>query len=203
PTPSSRRSPAAFPSSTAEAAGIPSSSAKAGSASTTTPRSPLRSTGSWTTTRDGRPRSPFRRWPPSPPHTSTCSASMRRALAALYAARWAPRSRLMLAADRSDWVIAYEMDHVASVARSLGIKLASPRFVNLTSNQSVFFGSQFDLLHAGSVAPPHAIATAYFHGRPGTDGSPEFDACYEALQRLHDRIDRVQVTHVEMRDLAL
>jgi hypothetical protein len=126
-----------------------------------------------------------------------------RALAAGVAKRWPPRSRLMLVADGADWSIAHDMRELARIARSLGIRLASRRFLNVASGQAAFFGSQFDLLRDGAVLPPHRIATAYFHGRPGTPGMPEFDACFDALRRLHGGIDRIQVTHAEMRDLVL
>jgi glycosyltransferase involved in cell wall biosynthesis len=41
------------------------------------------------------------------------------------------------------------------------------------------------------------------HGRPGTDGYPEFDQAYELLRRHANRVDRVQVTHAEMHELAI
>jgi glycosyltransferase involved in cell wall biosynthesis len=109
----------------------------------------------------------------------------------------------MLVGEGADWVISYEMAHVGAIARDLGVRLANRRFLNVTEHQSVFFGSQFDLLRPDAHLPPHAVGTAYFHGRPGTDGSPEFDDCYEALQRMADGIARVQVTHAEMHDLVL
>jgi glycosyltransferase involved in cell wall biosynthesis len=109
----------------------------------------------------------------------------------------------MLVADAADWVIAYEMAHVAAIARTLGVRLANPRFLNAAKNQSAFFGSQFELLRPGGELPLHAVATAYFHGRPGTEGSPEFDDCFEALQRMGEGIARVQVTHAEMRGLVI
>ncbi|MBI3978489.1 MAG: glycosyltransferase family 4 protein [Chloroflexi bacterium] len=43
---------------------------------------------------------------------------------------------------------------------------------------------------------------AYFHGRPGT-GVPEFDETYCQLCKDHHRIDRIQVSHREMRDVVL
>ena len=109
----------------------------------------------------------------------------------------------MLVAESGSWSIAHDMRELSRIARRLGIKVASERFLRASENQAAFFGSQFALLRRDAVLPPHAVATAYFHGRPGTDGSPEFDECYETLQRMADRIARVQVTHAEMRDLVL
>jgi glycosyltransferase involved in cell wall biosynthesis len=109
----------------------------------------------------------------------------------------------MLVSEAADWSIAHDMRELAGIARGLGVRLADQRFLHATTEQSAFFGSQFDLLHRDAVLPPHRVATAYFHGRPGTEGSPEFDDCYEALERLRDGIDRIQVTHAEMRDVVL
>ena len=47
------------------------------------------------------------------------------------------------------------------------------------------------------------MGTAYFHGRPGTPGFPEFDTSYETLCRYPDRLERIQVTHAEMHELVL
>ena len=45
------------------------------------------------------------------------------------------------------------------------------------------------------------LGLAYFHGRPGTPGMPEFDACFETLRARHAEIDRIQVTNREMEEL--
>lgn len=117
--------------------------------------------------------------------------------------RWHPHSRLMLVADQADWSIAHDVGELAAIARRLGIPLASRRFLNLTHDQAVFYGSQFEALRLDARLPPHRVATAYFHGRPGTPGEPAFDVSYAALRRRHTQLARVQVTHAEMRDLVL
>lgn len=109
----------------------------------------------------------------------------------------------MLVADGADWSIAHDMRELGHICDAIGIRRASPRFLNISSGQAAFFGSQFSLLRRGSEPPPHALATAYFHGRPGTEGMPEFDECFDSLRRMHERIERLQVTHAEMRDLVL
>jgi glycosyltransferase involved in cell wall biosynthesis len=115
---------------------------------------------------------------------------------------WADHSRLILVPDIGTWVIRWEMRELAQIARRLGIRLASPRWVSWSRNQAVFFGSQFFLLSDDWLKRPHRIATAYFHGKPGT-GFPDFDRLYEHLRRHHDRIARVQVSHSEMHDILL
>jgi glycosyltransferase involved in cell wall biosynthesis len=129
----------------------------------------------------------------------------RRTLNAAYrtmARTWRPYSRLMLADDSPIWVLAWEMRELAGLARRMGVKLAAPGWVDLAPRQVLFFASHFSLLLAESWPREHRVGTTYYHGKPGT-GVPEFDATYESLCRLHPRIQRIQVSHSEMRDVVL
>jgi glycosyltransferase involved in cell wall biosynthesis len=116
--------------------------------------------------------------------------------------RWPPYSRLLLISDASQWVIGREMQQLAIIARRLGIQVADGRLLDYTRRQAVFFGSHFNLLSGRAVGLRNRIATAYFHGRPGS-GDPAFDLAYNRLRELHEKIDRIQVSHTEMRDLVL
>jgi glycosyltransferase involved in cell wall biosynthesis len=116
--------------------------------------------------------------------------------------RWPPYSRLLLVSDEPQWVIGREMRTLAATARRLGIKVADGWLVDYTRHQSVFYGSHFNLLSGRRIDFRHRIATAYFHGRPGS-GVPAFDAAFQRLRELHARIDRVQVSHREMRELVI
>jgi glycosyltransferase involved in cell wall biosynthesis len=69
--------------------------------------------------------------------------------------------------------------------------------------QSIFHLSQFTLLLHGFERRDNRLGFAYFHGRPGTPGMPEFDACFETMRRRHAEIDRVQVTNGMMEELIL
>ena len=115
---------------------------------------------------------------------------------------WPPYSRLLLLSDSPKWVLAYEMSEIAGVARRLGICVADSRLHAYVRRQSVFYASQFGLLNGRQYRQPNRLATAYFHGKPGT-GVAEFDRAFEALRGCHDRLDRVQVSHREMRDIVL
>ena len=88
----------------------------------------------------------------------------------------------MLVDDSPIWVLAWEMRELASLARRMGVKLASPGWIALAPRQVLFFASHFSLLLAESWPRNHLVGVAYFHGRPGT-GVPEFDASYEKLCR--------------------
>ena len=63
--------------------------------------------------------------------------------------------------------------------------------------------AQFHLLTGSWLERPHhRYATAYFHGLPGR-GVATFDAAHRRLRALHPRIERIQVSHVAMRDAVL
>lgn len=116
---------------------------------------------------------------------------------------WKPYSRLFMVSDSAFWVLSWEMKEVGHIAQRLGKRLTSHRLLPFTDRQCVFIGSHFDLLlNEKWFRTSCRLATAYFHGRPGT-GSREFDLCFENLQKHHDRIHRVQVSHSDMRDLVL
>jgi glycosyltransferase involved in cell wall biosynthesis len=67
----------------------------------------------------------------------------------------------------------------------------------------VFQHNHFNALQPQWLDSSHRLGLSYFHGRPHTPGYPEFDRAYEALRANAERIDRVQVTHEEMRELAV
>src|SRR5205814_2756020 len=87
--------------------------------------------------------------------------------------------------------------------QSLGIRVADRRLLRAARGQAAFVGSQFTLLGGAWEPPPHRLAVAYLHGRPGTPGMPEFDACYASLRSHHEQLARVQVSHTEMEELVL
>jgi glycosyltransferase involved in cell wall biosynthesis len=126
-----------------------------------------------------------------------------RRLTTVLTRRWAPYSRLFLVGEGIDWVIDHELRAVGRLAESLGVRVADRRLLMLTERQSAFYGSHFTLLGRPWEVPTHRLGTAYFHGRPGTPGMPEFDAAYEALTRRHSQLERVQVSHSELEDVVL
>jgi glycosyltransferase involved in cell wall biosynthesis len=67
----------------------------------------------------------------------------------------------------------------------------------------VYQHNHFNALQPRWLESSHRLGLSYFHGRPGTPGYPEFDRAYDALRASADRIDRVQVTHDEMRELVV
>jgi glycosyltransferase involved in cell wall biosynthesis len=116
---------------------------------------------------------------------------------------WKPYSRLFLISDSPLWSISHDMRELSVIARKLNVRLSSPRIVHLTNYQSIFLGSHFELfLNDIWFSSSHRLATAYFHGKPGT-GFEEFDKCYEQLCRWHQRIARLQVSNKDMMNVLL
>jgi glycosyltransferase involved in cell wall biosynthesis len=128
---------------------------------------------------------------------------VRRALVGRRTRGWTPHSRLFIGQEAADWVLAYEARQLARTAGALGVELGPPEWVNAVSGQSIFHESQFTLLLHDFSKRGNNLGFAYFHGRPGTPGMPEFDACFETMRRRHEEIDRVQVTNRELEALVL
>jgi glycosyltransferase involved in cell wall biosynthesis len=128
---------------------------------------------------------------------------LRRAAAGLRTRAWAPHSHLFLAYDVEGWVLEYEARQLERTARALGVATGPARWVNAVGEQSIFHLSQFTLLLHDFERRENRLGFAYFHGRPGTPGMPEFDACFETMRRRHGEIDRVQVTNGAMEELIL
>ena len=126
-----------------------------------------------------------------------------RPLAAGLARRWPPGTRLLLVGEGAGWVIDRELLALGGLASQLGLRVADRRFLTASRGQAAFFGSQFTLLHEPWRRWPHALGTAYFHGRPGTPGMPEFDVAHHVLSAHHSELERVQVTHQEMHEIVL
>lgn len=116
---------------------------------------------------------------------------------------WKPYSRLILYGDSVGWSLDWDMRELARISRRLGVRLARPVWKHAATPQSFFFASQFFLENDTWMRfLPGRIAFSYFHGRPNT-GDELMDRVYKGLCIHHDRIARVQVTHSEMREVAL
>ncbi|HEY8028053.1 MAG TPA: glycosyltransferase family 4 protein [Gaiellaceae bacterium] len=127
-----------------------------------------------------------------------------RRVASIAGGRWAPYSKLFFVGEGVGWVIDEEQRAVSEVAERIGIDVVKRLPPTAARAQSAFYGSHFTFFdHEDAVDASCRIAITYFHGLPGTPDAPEFDRAFAALQRLHDRIDRVQVSHREVEDLVL
>lgn len=126
-----------------------------------------------------------------------------RGVVAMRTRGWAPASRLFVVGDRSGWSIDDDAVRVAEAAHRLGYDVAPTEWAEHARDQAVFLPSHFTALTPRWLDSSHRLGLAYFHGRPGTVGSPEFDDAFEALRRHAARVDRVQVTHAEMHELVV
>jgi glycosyltransferase involved in cell wall biosynthesis len=134
------------------------------------------------------------------------SRSSRALLGAYVPARtaaWPDASRLFVVGDEVGWSIDDDTARLKAVARRLGYELAPAQWARFARRQAVFHPDHFGALRPRWLESSHRLGLSYFHGRPGTPGYPEFDDAYAALCRYAGRIDRVQVTHAEMRELVV
>ena len=118
-------------------------------------------------------------------------------------AGWSDHSRLFAVGERTTWSVDEDARQLQATAVRLGYELAPSGWARFARCQSVFLSSPFEALQARWLDSTHRLGTAYLHGRPGTEGSPEFDRAYKTLRAAPARFRRIQVTHGEMRDLVL
>ncbi len=118
-------------------------------------------------------------------------------------AGWRPDTRLFVVSDGAGWAIDDEAAYVAEVATRAGYALGPSSWARHARRQAVFHTSHFSALLPVWVESSHRLGMAYFHGRPGTPGFPEFDLAYERLRANRDRFVAIQVTHGEIEQLVL
>lgn len=117
--------------------------------------------------------------------------------------QWKPHSRLLVSGDSASWVLDWEKRELSNIAHKLGISLLPPEFLTSARNQSIFYYSQFILLETNYLEQAHHIGFSYFHGRPGTPDVPQFSECYQRLCQFHSHVQRIQVSHSEMKNIIL
>ena len=110
---------------------------------------------------------------------------------------------LYVVGDRLGWSIDDDRVRLIATARRLGVKVGWNPWLRVARGKPVFQHNHFNALHPRWLESSHRLGLSYFHGRPGTPGYPEFDDAYGTLKRYAPRIERIQVTHDEMRELVV
>ena len=105
--------------------------------------------------------------------------------------------------DRLGWSIDDDRTRLLATADRLGYGIGHNALLRVLRGRSVFQHNHFNALQPRWLESSHRLGLSYFHGRPGTKGYPEFARAYDALCAHAERIDRVQVTHEEMRALVV
>jgi glycosyltransferase involved in cell wall biosynthesis len=113
------------------------------------------------------------------------------------------RAKLYVVGDRLGWSIDDDCARLVSTARRIGYDVGRNSVLRFSRNRSVFQHNHFNVLQPRWLESSHRLGLSYFHGRPGTEGYPEFDQAYDALRRNASRIERIQVTHDEMHELVV
>jgi glycosyltransferase involved in cell wall biosynthesis len=112
-------------------------------------------------------------------------------------------SKLYVVGDRLGWSIDDDRARLVATAGRLGYGIGHNSLLRVLRDRAVFQHNHFNALHPRWLESSHRLGLSYFHGRPGTEGYPEFDRAYDALRAYAERIERVQVTHEEMRELVV
>jgi glycosyltransferase involved in cell wall biosynthesis len=116
---------------------------------------------------------------------------------------WPDRSRLFVLGDSLGWALDDEAAYLTGVATGAGYVLGPPGWARYARRQVVFHTSHFAALDPLWTGSSHRLGLAYFHGRPGTPGFPEFDRAFASLERDPARFERVHVTHREMEEIVV
>jgi glycosyltransferase involved in cell wall biosynthesis len=112
-------------------------------------------------------------------------------------------SKLYVVGDRLGWSIDDDRSRLVATAHRLGYDVGSNALLRVLRRRAVFQHNHFNALQPRWLESSHRLGLSYFHGRPGTAGYPEFDRAHEALRDNAGRIERVQVTHEQMRELVV
>jgi glycosyltransferase involved in cell wall biosynthesis len=116
---------------------------------------------------------------------------------------WKAFSHLILYGDDAGWVLDWEMRELRRICSKIGVRVIKPMWKHASAPQSLFFFNHFFLQNDNWLnLLPHRIGFAYLHGLPNK-GFEGFDNVYRAVERHHEKISRIQVTHTEMRDSVL
>ncbi len=116
---------------------------------------------------------------------------------------WRPYSRLILYGDNMGWSLDWDMRELANISKKLEIQIVRPYWKHAAAPQSIFYASQFFLTNDEWLnLLPNRIGFSYFHGLPRTSDE-DFDGVYRGLQKHHEKLSRIQVSHTAMRDAVL
>ena len=113
-----------------------------------------------------------------------------------------PGSRLVVVGDQCGWVLDEEARSLQALLEKAGAVVTVSAFP--WKRQAAFFESrQTALANIRQWTEQGIVVTfPYYHGFP-LRGNAEFDKFYGLLQKHHNQIARVQVTHAAMRDCLL
>ena len=138
-----------------------------------------------------------------PPPLAPVGRPLRRAAVQMRTRGWSAHSRLFVGFDAAGWVLEYEARQLERTATALGVGSARGHGPAPSTGQSVFHASQFALSASDFERRGNRLGVAYLHGRPGTPGMPEFDACYEPCAAGTRRSSGSRCRHRAMEELVL
>ncbi len=113
---------------------------------------------------------------------------------------WLPYSKLILCNDGSDWVLDWEAKELKKICENLKISTLDKNYIKMSNKQSVFYTSRYHVLNNWKKQN-HRIAFPYFHGKPNSDNG--FRKMFNTIKKNNKEINRIQVSHSEMKEIIL
>ena len=126
----------------------------------------------------------------------------RRALSWLPVFRTPDYSRLYVGGDKAGWVLDWEMRELAGVCARLGVEAHVLASLPGPDRQCLFLAHSGSLEWALRAKRRRRLGASYFHGRPDPR-EPWAAERLAMLARLHEDVDRLQVTNTAFRDVIL
>ena len=109
-----------------------------------------------------------------------------------YSRKWKPFSKIMIRGDRAEWVLTSIANELKFTLDKINIDVINDHYYYNIKNQCVFYTSKYEVL-LNWKKPNHRIAFPYFHGLP--ENSPTFKLMFKNINKHHDEINRIQVSH--------
>lgn len=105
--------------------------------------------------------------------------------------------------DGSSWVLSEETKAISNVAKNLGCNIGGVGNVDILNGKSnaIYFNCQFQGVRYLHKKGKSRVAIAYFHGLPGSE--PTFTEVFTHLCKQRDLVDRLHVSHSEMKNCLI
>ncbi len=105
----------------------------------------------------------------------------------------------MLLDDALSWALGQEINDLSSIMDSAGLRYRREKngYVGYAGD-AMYYADHFYALTRRPLNKGRRIALSYYHGRPGKPGE-EFTEVYEQLKQRRQEIERIRVTHAEMK----
>jgi len=109
-------------------------------------------------------------------------------------------SKLLIKSDGSNWVLNTIANEMQLVCNRIGIPTLDSKYARFIKNQCIYFTSKYSVL-SNWKNPKNRIGFPYYHGNPKSSNS--FHKMIKNIEKNHNYISRIQVSHSEMEEVIL